>query len=82
MRIPTNILGLNLIKYDSDRIDRNWTAALASACHQCSDRASIAASATTVPAGPGKSIAAPAEKEVPGLSRTINNPARSGSRYV
>jgi hypothetical protein len=44
--------------------------------------ASTAASATTVPAGSGKSIAAPAEKEVPGLSRTINNPARSGSRYV
>ena len=43
--------------------------------------ASITASATLMPAVPGKSIAAPAEKGVTGLSQTLDNPAGSVSRY-
>jgi hypothetical protein len=42
---------------------------------------SITASATPVPAVPGKSTAAPAEKGVAGLSQTLNSPDRSVSRY-
>ena len=43
--------------------------------------ASITASATPVPAVPGKSTAAPAEKDVAGLSQTLNSPDRSVSHY-
>jgi TIR domain len=43
--------------------------------------ASITASATPGPAVPGKSTAAPAEKDVAGLSQTLNSPDRSVSRY-
>ena len=42
---------------------------------------SITASATPAPAVPGKSTAAPAEKDVAGLSQTLNSPDRSVSRY-
>jgi hypothetical protein len=39
------------------------------------------ASATPVPAVPGKSTIAPAEKGVAGLSQTLNSPDQSVSRY-
>jgi O-acetyl-ADP-ribose deacetylase (regulator of RNase III) len=38
MRIPTDILGLNLIKYDGGRQDGRWHIALTSACRQCLER--------------------------------------------
>jgi hypothetical protein len=43
--------------------------------------ASITASATPVPAVPGKSTVAPAEKGVAGLSQTLNGPDQRVSRY-
>jgi hypothetical protein len=43
--------------------------------------ASITASTAPMPAVPGKSTAAHAEKDVAGLSQTVNSPDRSVSRY-
>jgi hypothetical protein len=43
--------------------------------------ASITASATPIPAVPGKSTITPAEEDVTGLSQTLNRPDGSASRY-
>ncbi|HEY7493537.1 MAG TPA: hypothetical protein VIH59_20805, partial [Candidatus Tectomicrobia bacterium] len=44
-------------------------------------KVSITASATPVPAVPGKSTVAPAEKGVAGLSQLLKSPDQSASRY-
>ena len=61
--------------------DTPCTQALWQAVMDTDPRASITASATPVPAVPGKSTVAPAEKGVAGLSQPLNSPDQSVRRY-